>query len=88
MSIIVIATTPGVTAEKYDQMMQRMNLVGKLPAGCTAHIAGQSQDGWQVTSVWDSPEAVAKFNTEVLFPNFREMGITPSGEAPRGLPLI
>ncbi len=87
MSIIVVATTPGVTAEQYDQVTERLNLGGKLPAGCTAHIAGEGPEGWQVISVWDSPEAVAKFNNETLFPTFRELGITPPPKPPVVYPL-
>jgi hypothetical protein len=81
MSIVVIATTPGMTEELYDLSQQRMGLVGSLPDGCTAHLAGPGPDGWRVVAVWDTPEALERFATEQLRPTLAELGV-PAPPAP------
>ena len=81
MSIVVIATTPGMTAELYDLSQQKMDVVGVLPSGCSAHVAGPSPDGWRVVSVWESPEALQRFTTERLRPTLAELGV-PAPPAP------
>jgi hypothetical protein len=87
MSIVVIATTPGMTAELYDQSQQKMDLVGALPPGCTAHVAGPGPDGWKVVSVWESTEAVQRFVTEKLQPTLAELGVAPPPAPPVIYPL-
>jgi hypothetical protein len=87
MSIVVIATTPGMTAELYDQSQERMSLVGTLPPGCTAHLAGPGPNGWQVVAVWESTEALQRFATEKLQPTLAELGVTPPPAPPVIYPL-
>lgn len=87
MSIIVIATTPGMTAELYDLSQQKMQLVGALPTGCSAHIAGPSPDGWRVVAVWESAEALQRFTTEKLRPALAELGVAAPPAPPVTYPL-
>jgi hypothetical protein len=54
MAVVVIATTPGMTAELYEQSLAKSGTAGTLPPGCSAHIAGPSPDGWRVVAVWES----------------------------------
>jgi hypothetical protein len=84
MSVVVIATTPGVSPELYDRSQELMGLVGQLPPGCTAHIAGPSPDGWRVVAVWESAEAARQFMVDKLRPALAELGVTP----PAGPPLV
>lgn len=81
MAIVVIATTPGMTAELYDLSQRQMGLVGELPAGCSAHIAGPGPEGWRVVAVWESREALQRFATEQLQPTLAELGV-PAPPAP------
>jgi hypothetical protein len=76
-----------MTAELYDRSQEKLDLVGRLPAGCTAHIAGPSPDGWRVVAVWDSPEAVQRFVTEDLQPTLAELGVVPPAAPPVIYPL-
>jgi hypothetical protein len=87
MAIVVIATTPGVTADLYDESQRRMGLAGALPTGCTQHIAGPSPDGWRVVAIWDSPETLQAFVTETLRPTLTGLGVTPPPAAPVVYPL-
>jgi hypothetical protein len=87
LSIIIVSTRPDLTAEQYDQVIARLNLAGGFPSSCAVHIAGPSPDGWQVTSVWESSEAAARFNNEVLRPILHELGITAPAKPPVIYPL-
>ena len=87
MAIVVIATTPGMTADLYDESQRRMGLHGALPAGCTQHIAGPSPEGWRVVAVWDSPEALQGFVTETLGPTLTGLGVAPPPAPPVVYPL-
>jgi hypothetical protein len=87
MSLVVIATTPGMTAELYDRSQEKMGLVGTLPPGCTAHIAGPSPDGWRVVAVWESTEALQRFATEKLQPVLAALGVAPPPAPPVIYPL-
>jgi 2-amino-4-deoxychorismate synthase len=89
-AVVVVATTPGLTAEQYNRInhsiMARDSFRG-LPPGCTAHIAGPTAGGWRVIAVWESEEAVRRFTSEVLRPMQAELGITPSPWPPVVFPL-
>ena len=87
MAIVVIATTPGMTAELYDESQRRMGLQGALPAGCSHHIAGPGPDGWRVVAVWDSPEALHGFTAERLRPTLTDLGVAPPPAPPVVYPL-
>jgi hypothetical protein len=87
MAIVVIATTPGMTADLYDESQRRMGLDGALPPGCTQHIAGPSAEGWRVVAVWDSTEALRGFLTERLRPTLTSLGIPPPPAPPEVYPL-
>jgi hypothetical protein len=87
MAVVVIVTTPGVTTELYDESQRRMGLQGRLPPGCTQHIAGPSPEGWRVVAVWDSPEALRSFQTQTLGPTLAGMGVAPPPAPPVIYPL-
>ena len=82
MSIVVTIDTPGLTAENYEQAQAEMGLVGTLPDGCSAHIAGPTPDGagWRVTSVWEDEAALMAFAGGILRPTFERLGFpSPAG---------
>ena len=87
MAIVVIATTPGMTADLYDESQRPMGLHGALPAGCTQHIAGPSPEGWRVVAVWDSPEALQEFTAGTLRPTLTGLGVAPPPAPPVVYPL-
>jgi hypothetical protein len=87
VAIVTVVTTPGMTADLYDESQRRMGLAGKLPAGCTQHIAGPSPEGWRVVAVWDSPEALQTFVTDTLRPTLTGLGVAPPSAPPVIYPL-
>jgi hypothetical protein len=87
MAIAVIATTPGMTPELYDESQRLMGLEGALPPGCTQHIAGPSPEGWRVVAAWDSHEALDSFLTGTLVPTLSGLGVAPPPVPPVIYPL-
>jgi len=87
MSVVVIATTPGMSAQVYDRSQALMGLAGKLPDGCSAHIAGPSSEGWRVVAVWESADAAREFMAGTLRPALSELGVAPPVAPPAIYPL-
>lgn len=82
MLIMAVHRTPSLTRERYEEVVRR--LTGKdriestsdLPfGGLLLHMAGESNEGFCVVDVFESEEAVARFN-EVMGTIPRDVGIT------------
>jgi hypothetical protein len=77
MAICVIAENPKITAEMFEQTMQRVAQSGELPApGVIFQVAGPAEPGWRVISVWDSREAWERFVSERLASAWADAGIS------------
>lgn len=87
MSFVVIATTAGMTAEIFDEVMASPILAGRLPAGCSTQIAGPGEDGWKIVTVWDTAEHAQSFVEEVVRPILAQHGIAGSAGPPQRFPL-
>ena len=74
MAAVVVNETEGGSQETYDQVISKVMEGGNLPDGCHAHIAGPSETGWRVITVWDSEERFQQFRDEKLIPALREAG--------------
>ena len=75
MAILVIDQAPGVTAEKFEEMVRQIGS-DTLPAGQIARLAGPVEGGWRVISVWESQEALEAFRRDRLTPAAQQSGIT------------
>src|SRR5438067_12603079 len=80
MSVVVVAVTPGMTAEHYDAANLQPQGAA-LPDGCTAHIAGPVSVGWRVISVWDTEEQASAYGRTVVGPAIAAQGLTPTPPA-------
>jgi hypothetical protein len=77
MAIGIYFHPQGMTADKYDEVIEQLRDVGQgAPAGRTYHAAFGEQDGLQVFDVWDSPEAFEAFG-ETLMPILGAAGVDP-----------
>jgi hypothetical protein len=74
MAVLVIAEVPGGTAEQDKAMMQALNLEADPPKGARARLAGPTESGWRIASLWDSREAFDTFLRERLMPALQEGG--------------
>ena len=73
MSVVVSAISPGIDADRYEAVTDRVMPGDQLPEGCDLHIAGPVEQGWRVITVWDSREAFDQFREEKLLPAIREV---------------
>jgi hypothetical protein len=74
MSVLVIAEASGVTAEQDQAMMKALNLEGDPPAGARVRLAGPTETGWRIVSLWDSEDAFEAFRRERLAPALEQAG--------------
>ena len=73
MSVVVVAEIEGGDQNFYDQVSARVAPNDQLPEGCVVHIAGPSDVGWRVITVWDSDEQFQQFRNEKLIPAAQEV---------------
>jgi hypothetical protein len=81
MLIIAVHQVPSLTQERYEQVVRRLTGNDRLAStsdlpfeGLLFHAAGQGRNGFCVVDVFESEEAVARFN-EVMGSIPREVGI-------------
>jgi hypothetical protein len=74
MAVVIVNDIEGGTQDFYDQVNPKVMPGGELPDGCQVHIAGPTENGWRVITVWDSDERFQQFRDENLIPALREVG--------------
>ena len=79
MPVVISVVAPGVNAQMYEAVTDRVMPGDQLPDDCELHIAGPVEQGWRVITVWESREAFDRFREQKLLPAFQELG---EGEAP------
>jgi hypothetical protein len=80
MPYCVIIENPEEGQEQFEQTTAYLRAAGAIPAeGQRLLIAGPASPGWRVVSVWDSPEALKRFQTEHLMPAVRATGCPVDG---------
>jgi hypothetical protein len=77
MAIGIVIEILGGTQEQYDQVMEKLQLGGKLPPGALFHAAGPVEGGWRAIDVWESQEAFDHFVQDRLQPVLQEVGVPP-----------
>lgn len=83
MAIVVVNEMQGGDQGFYDEVTNVVMPGGRLPDGCRDHIAGPTDGGWRVITVWDSDEQFQQFRNETLIP-----AIQATGRADRVSPNI
>jgi hypothetical protein len=77
MAVVLRATTAGLTAEKYDELIQKLDTVGAgAPTGRVYHVCFGDSDNLRVSDIWESRDAFEKFS-ETLKPLMQDLGIDP-----------
>ena len=75
MAVVIINDIEGGNQELYDSVNPRAMPEGRLPDGCQVHIAGPTDTGWRVITVWDSDEQFQQFRDDSLIPAMQEAGV-------------
>ena len=73
-AVAVLVEWEGVTAEQYDEMINRMSVTDVALPGSLVHVAGPAANGWRVFDVWESPEALDRFRRGTLMPILEQAG--------------
>ena len=76
MAVAIIMEFAGTTLEQYDQINKKMGLTpgGPGPVGSISHWATATDNGLQVTDVWESREQFDAFVQEKIGPLSIEVG--------------
>jgi hypothetical protein len=74
VAVVIVNDIEGGNQELYDNVNPRVMEGGQLPEGCQVHIAGPTDTGWRVITVWDSDEQFQQFRNEKLIPAMQEAG--------------
>jgi heme-degrading monooxygenase HmoA len=74
MAVVIVNNMQGGSQETYDAVTPKVMPGNQLPQGCQLHVAGPTEDGWRVITVWDSAEQFEQFRNEKLIPALREAG--------------
>jgi hypothetical protein len=77
MSLVVRFTPTGLTKEKYERAVRKLEEGGEWPpAGLYSHCFFGSAEDLRVSEIWDSREQFDAFG-ERLMPVLAELGIVP-----------
>ena len=80
MAIVVKFTVSNSTAEKYEEVLRRLEAAGAVaPEGQLFHVSYGSRDNLQVINVYDSPQSLENFG-KTLVPILDELGIKAQPE--------
>ena len=74
MSVVVMSVAPGVGAEQDAAMLAALDLENNPPKGGRLRIAGPTDAGWRIISLWDSQEDFDTFVRDRLAPVFERVG--------------
>ncbi|MEV6649695.1 hypothetical protein [Streptomyces sp. NPDC051219] len=83
MAVFIQAELRGVTADQYDALTAKLQaLPGDVFEGCLAHVAVQTESGFEVFDLWESEAAMEKF-AQAMMPVAAEAGISERGGRPK-----
>jgi hypothetical protein len=83
MAVVVVAEIEGGGQDTYEKVSSQAMEGDQLPDGCQLHIAGPTEGGWRVITVWDSEDQFNSFRNEKLIP-----ALQAAGEGDRVAPNI
>jgi hypothetical protein len=75
MAVAIVLDFPGGTLDQYHQVVEKMDLGGRMPAGGLHHSAGTTDDGLRVVDVWESMEHFQPFAEAKIKPLSAEAGL-------------
>lgn len=75
MAFCAIAENPKLDAGKFDQIMQQLRGGDFPPEGAIFQVAGQSDKGWRVVTVWKSRDAFERFFSGPVAEAWAKVGV-------------
>ena len=77
MSVAIVVDFSGGTEQQYNEVVERMQLGGRMAPGGLMHVAGAYDGGWRVIDIWEDREQFERFRDEKIIPNARAVGMPP-----------
>jgi hypothetical protein len=77
MAILMRATIPGMTKEIYHHMAEKLLPQLRTQKGFIAHCGYSIAGGWEVSEIWESPEAHEIWQKTTIIPAMQAGGIIP-----------
>jgi hypothetical protein len=74
MPVLLVADIPGGTAEQDDAIVKALGLADDPPKGALMRVAGPSDAGWRIVSLWDTREDFEAFRETRLNPALEQQG--------------
>ena len=77
MAVVVTLEFSNATTKQYDQVLEKMNLGGRMPPNGIFHVcADNGEGGLYIVDTWDTAEAFHDFSEKQIGPLTAEVGIT------------
>jgi quinol monooxygenase YgiN len=77
MTVALVLDFPDGTRAKYDEVVERMHLDGRMAPGGVVHVAGSYGGAWRVIDVWEDLEHFTRFRDEQIVPHIQAVGMSP-----------
>jgi hypothetical protein len=77
MTVALVLDFAGGTKQQYDDVVDRMQLGGRMAPGGLIHVAGSYDGGWRVIDVWEDLEHFERFRDEQIMPHTSAVGLAP-----------
>ena len=74
MPVLVVSENPGGTPEQDKAILEAANVATDPPSGALMRLAGPTDGGWRVLSLWESREAFDAFLRDRLTPVLQKAG--------------
>ena len=75
MAVAVIMDFSGATLDQYDEVIEKMDLGGRVPENAHFHWVAPADDGMRVVDVWETPDHFQAFFESRLAPAVQEHGL-------------
>lgn len=77
MAVGVLVDYRDVTLEQYDEVVEIMGHLpgGPPPSGVLFHCVTKTDEGIRIIDVWESRQALERFQEEDIAPVFRKIGV-------------
>ena len=75
VAVAMFVHFPGLSSERYGELMTRLDLDANPAAGAMLHVAAAAVDGINVIDLWQTKEAAQAFVDQRLQPALRELKI-------------
>jgi hypothetical protein len=77
MTVALVLDFPGATKKQYDEVVDRMELGGRMAPGGLIHVAGSYDGGWRVIDLWEDLEHFEHFRDTLIVPVTSVVGMAP-----------